>query len=87
MGGDVVEDRVDRLAGHNDGLDGVEKADELFVPVTLHASAEHGARQDVEGGKQCRGSVTGIVVGLGGGMARGERTVWAGALQCLDLMG
>lgn len=61
------------------------QADELTVPVALHAAAEHGARQDVEGGKQRRGAVTGIVVGLGGGMAGGERTVGAGPLQRLDL--
>jgi hypothetical protein len=69
VGGDAVEDRADRLAGQDSKLDGVEEPDELTVPVALHAAAEHGARQDVEGGKQRRRAVTGIVVGLGGGMA------------------
>jgi hypothetical protein len=87
VGGDVVEDRVDRLAGRDSNLDGVEEPDELTIPVALHAAAEHGARQDVEGCKQRRGAVTDIVVGLGGGMAGGERTVGAGPLQRLDLMG
>ena len=80
MGSDVIEDGVDRLAGRNGGLDGVEESDELAIPVAPHAAAEHGARQDVEGGKQRRGAVTGIVVGLSGGMAGGERTVGAGSL-------
>jgi len=60
--GDVVEDRLDRLVGRDGGLDGVEGPDELTVPVALHAAAEHRARQDVEGCKQRRGAVTGIVV-------------------------
>jgi hypothetical protein len=59
--------------------------DELAVSVALHAAAEHGTGQDVEGGKQRRRAVTGIVVGLGGGMAGGERPIGAGPLQRLDL--
>lgn len=76
---------MDRLVGRDGGLDGVQEPDELAVPVALHAAAEHGAGQDVEGGKQRRGAVTGIVVGLGGGMAGSERLVGASALQGLDL--
>ena len=76
---------MDRLAGRDGGFDCVEEPDELTVPVALHAAAKHGTRQDIEGSKQCRRAVTGIVVGLGGGMAGGERTVGAGPLQRLDL--
>ena len=47
VGGDVVEDGVDRLAGRDGDLDGVEETDELPVAMTLHATAEHGAIQDV----------------------------------------
>lgn len=47
----VVEDP---LAGRNGGFDGVEEADELTVPVALHAAADHGSLEDVEGGKQDR---------------------------------
>jgi hypothetical protein len=49
----------------------------------MHAAAEHGTRQHVEGGEQRRGAVTGVIVGLGGGMAGGERTVGAGATLSL----
>lgn len=83
---DVVEDGVDRLAGRDGGLDGVQEPDELTVPVALHAAAEHGARQDVEGRKQRRGAVTGIIVGRGGGMAGGKRTVGERPLRRLDLV-
>lgn len=85
VGSDVVEDRVDRLAGRDGGLDGVEEADELTVPVALHATAEHGTRLDIKGSKQCRRAVTGVVMGLGGRMAGGEWLVEAGPLQRLDL--
>ena len=33
-------------------LDRVEKADELLMPVALHAAADHRALQDVQSGKQ-----------------------------------
>jgi hypothetical protein len=37
VGGIVVEHRVDRLAGWDLALNGVEKADEFAVAVVLHA--------------------------------------------------
>ena len=37
---------------------GVEEADELLVPVLLHAAAEHGALEQVESGEQCSRAVT-----------------------------
>lgn len=52
VSGVVVEDDVDRLAGRRLGVDGVEKADELLVAVTLHAAADDGAVEHIEGGKQ-----------------------------------
>ena len=42
VGGVVVEDRMDRLAGGNFALDGVEEADELLMPMALHVAADHG---------------------------------------------
>ena len=52
MGGVVVEDDVDDLAGRDLCLDGVEEADELLMPVALHAAAEHGAVEDIQGGEE-----------------------------------
>src|SRR4051812_28357746 len=49
VGGVVVEDDVDDLAGWDLCLDGVEEANELLVPVALHAAADDGAVEDVEG--------------------------------------
>jgi hypothetical protein len=40
VSGVVVKDGVDRLAGRNLALDGVQKPDELLMPVALHAMAD-----------------------------------------------
>ena len=71
----VVGHHVDRLARWDCRLDGVEETDELTVAMALHAAAEHGAFQDVEGGKQGRGAVAGVVVRLSSGMPGSERLV------------
>ena len=71
--GVVVEDHVHDLAGRHGRFDAVEEANELAVAMTLHALAEHRAVKNVEGGEQGCGAVTGIVVGLGGGMAGASR--------------
>jgi hypothetical protein len=41
VGGVVVEDHVDQLAGGDLALDGIEEADELDVAVALHKAADH----------------------------------------------
>ena len=46
VGGVVVQDGVDQLAGRDVALDGVEEADELLVTVLLHAAPDHRAIQD-----------------------------------------
>lgn len=42
---------MDGLAGRQFGVDGIEKADELLMAVTLHAPANDSAFEHVEGGK------------------------------------
>ena len=49
VGGVVVEDHMDALAGRDIGLDGVEEADELLVAVALHAAPDDLALEHVEG--------------------------------------
>lgn len=66
VGGGAVEDGMDHLASRHARFDGVDEADELAVPVALHAAADHGAIQNTEGGKQRRGAVARVVGGLGG---------------------
>ena len=76
---------MDQLAGRHRRLDRIEEADELLVPVALHAAAEHRAVEDVEGGEQRGGAVADIVVGHGPGLAGLERQTRLGAVERLDL--
>ena len=45
----IIENHVDDLAGRHLALDGVKEANELLVPVALHAAADHLAVEHVEG--------------------------------------
>jgi hypothetical protein len=47
---------VNDLAGPDGALDGVEELDEVLVGVGRHATADHGAVEDVEGGEQSGGA-------------------------------
>jgi hypothetical protein len=81
----IVEDRVDRLAGGDFALDGVEKADELLMPVTLHVAADHGSVQYVHCGEQGRRAVALVIVGHGPGAALLQRQSGLSAIEGLDL--
>ena len=48
MGGVVVEHHVDRFVGRHLTFDGIEKADELLMPVALHTAPDDLAFEDVE---------------------------------------
>ena len=81
----VIEDHVDHLAGRNGGLDGAQEAQELLVPVTLHATAEHRAVEDVKGSEQGGDAVAEIIVGHGAGLAWFDRQTGLGPIQGLNL--
>jgi hypothetical protein len=85
VGGVVVEDRVDRLAGGNFALDGVEETDELLMPVALHVLADHGSVEHVHRRKQGRRPVSLVVVGHGSGSALLERQAGLRSVERLDL--
>jgi hypothetical protein len=57
VGGVIVGDGVNDLADRHGALDGSEKFDEFLMAVLVHASAEHGAVQHIERGKQSRNAV------------------------------
>jgi len=84
VGGIVVEDDVDRLVGWHLGIDGVEKTDELLVPVTLHVPADDGAVEHVEGGKQRRRVMPLVVMGHGAKPALLQGQAGLGAVERLD---
>ena len=50
LGGVIVEDDVDDLAGRDFGFNGIEKTDELLMAVALHAAADDLAFQHIERG-------------------------------------
>ena len=52
LGGVVVEDGADRLAGGHLCFDQVEKADEFLMAVALHVAADHIPVEHVERSKQ-----------------------------------
>src|ERR1035438_1590036 len=47
MGRIIIEDDVNDFPGGNLGFDGVEEADKLLMPVSLHVAADDGALQPV----------------------------------------
>jgi hypothetical protein len=48
VGGIVVENGVDQLAGRHGRLDPVQKPDEFLVAMALHALPDHGAVEHIE---------------------------------------
>lgn len=81
----VVENGMDDLAGRHLALNGVREADELLVDVFLHATSEHHAAQDVEGGEQGRGPMAFIVVDHCPAPAKLERQARLREIERLDL--
>jgi len=76
---------VDGLARRDLALDGVEEADELLMPVALHASPDDLAFQHVEGGEQGGRAVALVVVRHGPGAALLQGEPRLGAVQRLNL--
>ena len=67
------------------GLDGVQEADELLMPMAWHTTADHLAIQDVERGEQGGGAVALIVVGHGASPSLLHGQARLGAVEGLDL--
>src|SRR5260221_6325847 len=61
MGGVVVDDDVDDLTGGGFGFDGIEGADELLMPVAVHAAADEPGVEDAENGAEGGGGLWDIV--------------------------
>src|SRR6266516_2346781 len=85
MSGVIVDDRVDCLSLRHLGLDGIEEADELLMPMVRHAAAGDFTFQDVEGGEQRSGAVALIVGGHGTGASLLHRQARLGAIESLNL--
>jgi len=85
VGGVVVHDGVDGLAGGNLALHRIEKADELLMAMTLHIAAHHGSVEDVHGRKQRCRSVPLVIVDHRSGAALLRRQPGLGSVEDLDL--
>ena len=87
VGAVVVEHDVDQLAGRHRALEGIEEAQELLMPVPLHAAADDAAVEHVQRREQRGGAVALVVVGHGAEPARLDRQSGLGAVGRLNLMG
>ena len=85
VGGVVVEDGVDQLAGRHVAPRPVEEADELLVPVPLHALADDRAVEHVQRGEQGGGAVADVVVRHGASAALLHRQPRLRPVERLDL--
>ena len=85
VGGVIIHDGVNGFFCGNLALDGVQKANELLMSVTLHAASGDLALQHVKGGEQRGRAVAVVVIGhrSGASLLHGEARL--GSIQSLDL--
>ena len=76
---------MDELADLHITLDRIEEANELLMPMALHAATENLAFEHVERGKQGGGAVALVVVGHRSGPAFLHRKTGLRAIEGLDL--
>jgi len=80
----VVQDQMDVPPARRGPLDPLQERQELAVPQSRQAGADHRSVQHVERGKQ-RGAMADIVMGLPGRNPGPQRQHRLGSAQCLDL--
>ena len=85
MGAVVVQDNVNDFAGWHLGLEGIEEADELLMPMALHTAADDPAFEHIESGEQRGGAVTLVIVGHCASPACLHGQAGLGAVEGLDL--
>ena len=85
VGGIVVENDMDHLAGRHLCFYGIEKADEFLMAVSLHTLPNDLAFEHVEGGKQGRGAVALVIMGERAAAPGLYRQTRLGAVERLDL--
>src|SRR5512144_3250473 len=85
VGGVVVENEMNDLACRRLRLDGIEEADELLMPMALHAAADDGTFQDIQCGEQRGRAVALVVVGHRAGSTFPHRLADPRAVEHLTL--
>jgi hypothetical protein len=76
---------MDEFAGWHGCLDRVEEADELLMPMLLHAMSDDLAVQHVEGGKQRGRAIPDVVVCHSAAATLLHRQAGLRAIERLDL--
>ena len=85
MRGVIVDDQMHFALGRGLAVDGVEKADELLMPVAAHALADDLAVEDVERGEQSGRAGPLIIMSRRAAAAALHRQPRLGAVERLDL--
>jgi len=85
VGGIVVQNGVDQLAGWHFGFDGVEGPDQLLVAIPLHAATDDAALQHVQRREQRGRAVPLVVMRHGAAAPAFQRQAGLRAIECLDL--
>ena len=85
MGGIIIDDQMQVEIGQRPLVDGLEKAEELAMPVAGHAFADDGAVEYVERREQGRGAVALVVMRHRPAAALLHRQARLGAVKGLDL--
>jgi len=85
VGGIVVEDDVNDLAGRDLPLDGIQEADELLMSVLLSALTDDRAVKRVEGGEQGGGAVAFVIMGERAASTFLHRQAGLGTIERLNL--
>src|SRR6266404_5227719 len=85
VGGIIVDDEMQVEIGQSPFVDGLEKAEELAMPVAGHALADDCAVEHVESRKQGRGAVALVVMRHRPAAALLHRQPRLGAVERLDL--
>ena len=85
LGGIIVEDRVDQLAGGDWRFDPVEETDEFLMAMARHALADDGAVEDIERREQRGRAVADVIMGHRSSPALLDRQARLGAVEGLDL--
>ena len=81
----IVEDHVDDLSNRDIRFDRVQKANELLMPVALHAAPDDLAIENIKRCEEGRGAATLVIMGHRAGAAFLHRQSRLGAVESLDL--
>lgn len=85
VGGIVVDDEMDiEIVGHV-GIDMAQEGEKFLVPMALLALTDDLAASDVQGGEQCGGAMSDVIMGDTFDIAQPHGQYGLGTVQCLYL--